>query len=112
MNDRLRGLVPIAGDGDGCGAGDGEVGGAVDTGVMSWLIPGISESRRPKDLELLTPPDAIAVPDAAAVSPLPPREVFAEDRIPAVPAGLDGATDAAPRLPGTVALARATEVFD
>lgn len=74
MNEKLLGLAPIAGGSVGDGAGVDEV------GVMSWLIPGISESSRPNPLEPLALEDE--PPDAAAVSPVAPDTVLleAEDR--------------------------------
>ena len=68
----------------GAGVGDGvEVD---DVGVISWLIPGISERSRPNALEPPVPPEEVEPPDAAAVSPAPPD---------AVPLGV-AVTDAGP----------------
>lgn len=74
VKEKLVGLAPIAGEGVGDGVGVDEV------GVMSWLIPGISESSRPNPLEALAVEDE--PPDAAAVSPVVPDTVLldAEDK--------------------------------
>lgn len=74
VKEKLVGLAPIAGEGVGDGVG------VDDVGVMSWLIPGISESSRPNPLEPLAVEDE--PPDAAAVSPVAPDTVLldAEDK--------------------------------
>ena len=60
----------------GAGVGDGV--GVDEVGVMSWLIPGISESSRPKALEPLAPLEEDDPPDAAAVSPVALDKVLFE----------------------------------
>ena len=49
-----------------------------DVGVISWLIPGISERSRPNALEPPVPPEEVEPPDAAAVSPAPPDDVLVD----------------------------------
>lgn len=54
--------------------------GVVEVGVISWLIPGISERRRCNPLDPFALPEE--EPPAAAVSPVDPDKVLfvAEDR--------------------------------
>jgi hypothetical protein len=84
----------------GAGVGDGV--GVDDVGVMSWLIPGISESRRLNVLEPLALPDGDEPPDAAAVSPVPPDEVLLDiaeiDDEPTAYAEVEAADETVARL--------------
>lgn len=70
VNEKLPGLVPIAGEGVGDGVGVDEV------GVMSWLIPGISERSRLNPLEPLVLPEEES--PGAAVSPVAPDKELLE----------------------------------
>jgi hypothetical protein len=79
--------------------GDGV--GVDEVGVMSWLIPGISESSRLNPLEPLALDDEL--PDAAAVTPVTPDnkvllEAEDEDDCTAVFPVMDAADDTAARL--------------
>jgi hypothetical protein len=69
VNVKAVGLTPIAGEGVGDGVGVG------DAGVRIWLIPGISESRRPNALEPLALAES---PDPTAASPVLPDVAMAE----------------------------------
>jgi hypothetical protein len=93
------GLTPIAGEGVGDGVG------VCDAGVRIWLIPGISESRRPNALEPLAPPES---PDPAAASPVLPDAAIAEvaetDDVPTACAEVEVADDTAAKLLGCTVL--------
>jgi hypothetical protein len=93
VNVKAVGLAPIAGD-----VGD-------DGGVRSWLIPGISESRRPNAREPLALPES---PDPTAARPVLPDVAMAEvaesDDAPTACAEVEEADDIAAKLLGWTVL--------
>jgi hypothetical protein len=87
-------------------------GGGVDGAVIRRFIPGISERSRPNALDPPKVPGKEVFPDAAAVSPVPVRDVLLSDVVPAELDGVGRGEETVPALPCTVLLERVMDVCD